>query len=202
MRLRHDNDAMNKLHESKFLATEYPIIVNKNTVIELGMGKGEMLTKLASLNPDVDFIGVEKYPTVAAKAIKSANDYNLINFKIVVEDIINIPAVFSGKVGTIWLTFSDPWPKKRHAKRRLTFKAFLDIYQELLTEEGVIKLKTDNDSFFSWSLEQFTTCGWELTNVTNDFHKHEASKENEMTGYELKWSSKGKAINYLEARRP
>lgn len=201
MRLRHDNDAMNKLHESTFLANEYPIIVDKSTVIELGMGKGEMITRLASKYPDINFIGVEKYPTVAAKAIKSANEYNLSNFKIVVEDIINLPVAFSGQVKTLWLTFSDPWPKKRHAKRRLTHKAFLDIYQELLTNDGVIKLKTDNDNFFNWSLEQFTADGWKLANVTNDFHKHEAAKDNEMTGYELKWSSKGKKINYLEARR-
>ena len=200
MRLRHNPNAIPELQESRYLHSKYPINIDENTTIELGMGKGEMITQLAKNNPKQHFIGVERYATVAHKAMKKAEELKLDNFHIVVEDIKNLPEIFKGKVNTIWLTFSDPWPKARHEKRRLTYKTFLDTYKLILNKNGVLKFKTDNDKLFEWSVEHMEECGWKLSNVTRDFHRHKASKGNVMTGYEIKWSEKGKKINYLEAR--
>lgn len=190
-----------KLIDSGILIQEFPFKLSKNTVIELGMGKGEMITELASLNPDKTFIGIEKFPTVAARAAKRAKELGLKNFFIICEDIVKLPELLQGKVETIWLTFSDPWPKARHEKRRLTFKSFLEIYKNLLTDNGVLKFKTDNDKLFEYSVESMENFGLQLSNVTRDFHNHKSSDGNVCTGYETKWSSLGKNINYLEARK-
>lgn len=199
MRLRNDPNAMQKLEESGYLIQEFPYQINENTIIELGMGKGEMLTGLALLNPNKTFIGIEKYPTVSAKAAKRAAELNLKNFFIISKDIKELPEILTGKVNTIWLTFSDPWPKARHEERRLTYKKFLEIYMSILSDDGVLKFKTDNDKLFEYSVEHMKEFGLRLENVTRDFHKHPACEGNVMTGYEIKWSSQGKTINYLEA---
>lgn len=200
MRLRNNPNALNELKDTKYLVQQFPFTVDKNTIIELGMGKGEMITDLASKNPKKNYVGIEKFATVAAKAAKRASNLELDNFHIICEDIVNLPELINGKVNTIWLTFSDPWPKARHDKRRLTYKTFLDLYKKILTDDGVIRFKTDNDGLFEWSVEHMEEYGMKLTNVTRDFHSHKASKDNSMTGYEQKWSSQGKNINYLEAR--
>ena len=200
MRLKNNPNAMNELIESKVFIQDFPYTVNKNDILEIGMGKGEMITQMALNNQKKKYIGIEKYATVAHKAMKKAEELKLKNFNIIVEDIANIPPLINGKVKTIWLTFSDPWPKARHEKRRLTHRGFINIYKELLTNDGVIMFKTDNDKFFEWSVEHMKEYGLKLSNVTRDFHNHESSKENIMTGYEIKWSSQGKKINYLEAR--
>ncbi len=200
MRIRNNPDAPRKLIESGYQITEFPFKVDMNTIIELGMGKGEMITMLAQANHDKFYIGVEKFATVAEKAARKAKEMKLKNFKIICADIKDLPMFFDGKVKTLWLTFSDPWPKKYQAKRRLTFKSFLELYKQVLDEDGVIRFKTDNDFLFNWSVDHMTENGVELSNVTHDFHAHEASKDNIMTGYEIKWSSLGKKINYLEAR--
>ena len=201
MRLRNDPEANAKLIKSGLLINEFPYQLDENTIIELGMGKGEMITELAKANPDKTYIGIEKFATVAAKAAKRAEELELKNFKIICEDIVKLPELLKGKVKTIWLTFSDPWPKARHEKRRLTYKSFLEIYTSILASDGVIRFKTDNDKLFAYSVESMKEFGLKLSNVTNDFHKHEASADNIKTGYEIKWSSEGKNINYLEARK-
>lgn len=200
MRLRHNPNAAKQLKESGFLIDHFPYSINKNTVIELGMGKGEMITQLAYQNPDKHYLGIEKYPTVAEKAARRAKNLEISNFKIICQDIKDLPELLKGKVDTIWLTFSDPWPKDRHEKRRLTYKYFLNLYKQILTPNGVIKFKTDNDKLFNYSIDHMKENGLKLSNVTNDFHSHKSSKGNVMTGYEKKWSESGKKINYLEAR--
>jgi len=199
MRLRKDPNAMEKLKDTSFLVTSIPIRVDKDTIIEIGMGKGEMITELAKENKDKKYIGIEKYPTVALKAARRAESNDLKNFRIVVEDVKNLKDIIKGQVETIWLTFSDPWPKARHYKRRLTYKYFLELYKDILVPEGKIRFKTDNDILFEWSIDSLKENGWKLKNITRDFHNHKSSKDNVMTGYELKWSSQGKNINYLEA---
>lgn len=201
MRLRNDPKAWDKLKESGYLIEEFPYKLSENTIIELGMGKGEMLTQLAYQNPDKIYIGIEKFATVAAKAARRAKHLELKNFFVICEDIVKLPELLDGKVNTIWLTFSDPWPKVKHERRRLTYKTFLELYMSILEKGGVIRFKTDNDKLFEYSVESMKAFGLHLSNVTRDFHKHEASKDNVMTGYEIKWSSEGKNINYLEARR-
>lgn len=200
MRLRNNPNAIIELQSTEYLIQKFPHKVDTNTIIELGMGKGEMITDLASKNPNTKYLGIEKFATVAHKAYKRAEKLELENFNIICEDIQRLPELLDGKVNTVWLTFSDPWPKARHDKRRLTYKTFLDLYKNILTDDGVIRFKTDNDKFFEWSVEHMEEYGMKLSNVTRDFHSHEASKDNSMTGYEKKWSESGKKINYLEAR--
>ena len=200
MRLRNNPEAESLLLKSEYAITKFPTKINKNTVIELGMGKGEMITQLAFDNPDKQYIGIEKFATVAHKAMKRAENLGIKNFKIILADIKNLPELLDGQVDTIWLTFSDPWPKVRHEKRRLTYKTFLDLYKEILSDNGVLKFKTDNDKLFEYSVEHMKENKVTLSNVTRDFHSEKYSKGNVMTGYEEKWSSQGKNINYLEAR--
>ncbi|MCK5867331.1 MAG: tRNA (guanosine(46)-N7)-methyltransferase TrmB [Mycoplasmataceae bacterium] len=200
MRLRNNPNAMNELNESKYFVDSFPIKIKKNTILEFGMGKGEMITTLASKNSNVDFIGVEKYPTVANIARRKADELELNNFQIIVEDLKEINQILKGRADVIWLTFSDPWPKARHEKRRLTHIDFLNRYKKLLTKDGVLKFKTDNDKLFEWTIEHMNEHRIKLDIVTRDFHVHKSSKGNIMTGYESKWSSLGKKINYLETR--
>ena len=149
MRLRYNPNAENKLKESKYLIQTFPFHLQKNMIVELGMGKGKMLTEIAYKNKNKIYIGIEKYATVAEKALRKAQELKLDNFKIICKDINNINEFLKGKIQTLWLTFSDPWPKKRHEKRRLTYIDFLKKYQKILTKKGVIKFKTDNDNFFN-----------------------------------------------------
>lgn len=200
MRLRNIKNSEEKILASEMIIKNFPVEINHNFILEMGMGKGEMLSEMALQNPDKTFIGIEKYPTVALKSLNKAKQNNLNNFFVINKDINKLPELLKGKTDLIWLTFSDPWPKKRHYKRRLTYKSFLDIYKELLSEDGVIKLKTDNDGFFDFSIQSMVEYGMKIQNLTRDFHKSDLAKNNIMTGYEIKWSSQNKNINYLEAK--
>ena len=200
MRLRNNPNAQVELDASKYTVKEYPFKVNKNVIIELGMGKGEMITELAAQNPDKNYVGIEKFATVAHKAMKRAEKLELENFSIIDKDIKDLPELIEGTVETIWLTFSDPWPKARHEKRRLTYKSFLDHYKNILSEDGVINMKTDNDKLFLYSLESMQEYGMEILAVTRDFHNSKWVEGNVMTGYEKKWSESGKNINFLRAK--
>ena len=198
MRLRNNPNARTELESSDMVIKKFPIKLDKNTILEIGMGKGEMLCELAHNNPNNIYIGIEKYPTVAAKALKKAISLNLKNLFIVCENIEKLAESFDGKVNEIWLTFSDPWPKKRHYKKRLTYRAFLDIYKKILNKNGVLKIKTDNDQFFNWSIEEIKEYGANIIYMTNDLHNSSKNITNIKTGYEIKWSEKGKNINYME----
>lgn len=200
MRLRNNNNANDKVFQSKYLIKDFPFQINDNYVIELGMGKGEMITELAAQNPDKIFIGIEKFNTVIAKAIRRAKEKNLNNFFVINKDIKYIDEFLTGKCSLIWLTFSDPWPKKKHYKRRLTYKFFLEKYKKILLPKGIVKMKTDNDILFESSLESIREFkGANLLYHTNDLYKDiEKLKNNVPTGYEKKWVEKEKNINYLE----
>ncbi len=199
MRIRNNPNAQVELDNSKYTTNQYPVKVNKDVVIELGMGKGEMITKLAFSQPNKFFVGIERYPTIAHKAMKRAQQLELDNFLIIDKDIKDLHELIDGKVQYLWLTFSDPWPKARHEKRRLTHKTFLDLYKNIITKDGVINLKTDNDKFYEYSLKSMKEYGMNILVQTTDFHNSEYSKNNVMTGYEKKWSDKGKNINFLQA---
>ncbi|WP_033161291.1 tRNA (guanosine(46)-N7)-methyltransferase TrmB [[Mycoplasma] collis] len=198
MRLRNNSDALNQLKNSGFLVENFPLLIDENTVIEIGMGKGEMITQLAFNNPNIKYIGVERYPTAASRAIKLAKKYNLTNFKIIVCDVKDLLNLIKGKNKLIWLTFSDPWPKKKHFKRRLTYKSFLEIYKKILNFDGVVKFKTDNDKLFEFTIESLNDFGAKIIKKTNDLHNSEYVENNIMTGYEKKWTLKNKNINFLE----
>ena len=198
MRLRNNPNAQRQLEVSNYLIQTFPYEVFSNTVIELGMGKGKMITELAKNNSTINYLGIEKSPTVALKAVKKAENKNLNNFKIICGDIKNLNNLVKGKVKKIWLTFPDPWPKKRHAKRRLTHINFINLYKNILLKNGKILLKTDNDKLFNWTIKHLKENKIKIKNITNDFHNHHTSQNNIMTSYEKKWSSAGKKINYLE----
>ncbi|WP_338822709.1 tRNA (guanosine(46)-N7)-methyltransferase TrmB [Mycoplasmopsis felifaucium] len=204
MRLRNDNKANEKLELSNLLIKQgnTKVKLNETDVIEIGMGKGEMITKLANINPEIHYYGLEKYATVAAKAAKRAINLELKNFNILLEDATNINELFEGQCNTIWLTFSDPWPKAKHEKRRLTFKTFLEKYQNILTEDGLLKFKSDNDKLYAFTLESLNENGWKIVDFGTDLHKSIYNADNQTTGYEEKWSSLGKNINFIWAKKP
>ena len=193
MRLRNDPKAREYLENSQYLIENFPIILDENIILEIGMGKGEMLCEMAKLNPHKKFIGIEKFPTVAAKAAKKFNENNLKNIFIINKDLDSLFDQFQGTVNEIWLTFSDPWPKKRHYKRRLTYRKYLNLYKNLLSSNGILKIKTDNDLFFNRSLEEIDNFkSAKIIYQTTDLHNSDKNNTNIPTGYEIKWSSKGK----------
>lgn len=200
MRLRNDPTAVNKLANSEFVIKKFPIKLEQTNVLEIGAGKGEMITQLALHNPEIKYFALEKYPTVANKILTKINELKLTNLFIVSEDAAKITELFEGKVDQIWLTFSDPWPKNAHTKRRLTYKSFLSLYEKILSEKGILKFKTDNDKLFDFSLESLDENNWEILCFTRDLHASKYNEGNFQTGYEKKWSSQGKNINYLEAK--
>ncbi|MFV8481063.1 tRNA (guanosine(46)-N7)-methyltransferase TrmB [Mycoplasma sp. SK341A] len=200
MRLRFDKNAESNLNASEYLIKEFPVQLNPGDVLEIGAGKGEMITKLASLNPNTRYIAFEKYPTVANKILKKINEMGLKNLFIVTKDAANLNELFTGSIDTIWLTFSDPWPKNAHEKRRLTYKTFLEQYKALLSPQGCLYFKTDNDKLFDYSLESLALNNWTVVDYTRDLHASTYNATNVPTGYEEKWSAKGKNINFLIAK--
>lgn len=200
MRLRNNPLTKDIVNDSLMTLNKYPILVDESFILEVGMGKGEMLTQLAFLNPNNVYIGIEKYATVIVKALKKAEELNLKNFFVINEDLSKLNEAFLGQVKEIWLTFSDPWIKKRHYKRRLTHKHFLEIYKNLLCKDGILKIKTDNDLFFEWSKESIEEFGAKIVFLTNDLHNSFKNDTNIQTEYEKKWSKIGKNINYMEIK--
>ena len=176
---------------------------NKHPIyIEIGMGKGRFIMEMAKLHPDINFIGIERYSSVLLRAIEKY-DKELKNVRFVCMDARCVEDVFAeNEVARIYLNFSDPWPKARHAKRRLTSTDFLERYEKILRQGGLLEFKTDNTELFNFSLEQIKEAGWILQNFTYDLHHHEEmSRGNVMTEYEEKFSAKGNPINKLIAVR-
>ena len=173
--------------------------------VEIGMGKGRFIREMAKLNPDIYYLGIERYESVIQKAIERKEKdeeagiiSNNINF--VCMDAEKLADVFSpGEVDKIYLNFSDPWPKARHEHRRLTSPRFMKIYDEVLAKDGTIEFKTDNEALFDYSLESIPASNWELIYVTRDLHSEDVP--NVMTEYEEKFSSMGNPIFKLIARR-
>ena len=170
--------------------------------IEVGMGKGQFIIEMARRNPEVNYIGIEKYSSVLVRAVEKFEDFEQDNLRLIRMDAENIEEVFDkDEVDRIYLNFSDPWPKDRHAKRRLTSTRFLERYDNILTPEGRVMFKTDNKDLFDFSLEQVEEAGWILENHTYDLHHSEYNEGNVMTEYEEKFSAKGNPICRLVAYR-
>lgn len=177
---------------------------NSNPIhIEIGMGKGRFLTALAKQNPHINYIGIERYDSVLVRALeKREQEEELNNLFYLCEDAKNISEIFAaGEISRIYLNFSDPWPKDRHAKRRLTSTEFFARYDAILKKEGEVMFKTDNRILFDFSLEQVPLAGWQLKDVTFDLHHSEYAEGNIMTEYEEKFSSLGNPIFRLVAYR-
>ncbi len=169
--------------------------------MEIGCGKGRFITTLASLNPDIHYIASEMIANIIVLAAEKAHDMELENIRFVSGNVQYMAdCIPAGSVDRIYLNFSDPWPKDRHAKRRLTHKNFLDLYEKILAPEGEVHFKTDNRALFDFSVESFIENGWELDEVTNDLH-NSGFEGNIMTEYEEKFSNLGFTINRLVARK-
>ena len=177
---------------------------NDNPIrIEIGMGKGKFITTLAMENPDINYIGIEKYSSVLIRAIERCEEIEVPNLRFIRMEAEYICDVFEkGEVDRIYLNFSDPWPKDRHAKRRLTSRQFFARYDQVLKKDGHLEFKTDNQDLFTFSLEEVPEAGWKLDASTRDLHHDPVLNEgNVMTEYEEKFSSKGNPICKLIASR-
>lgn len=173
---------------------------NDNPVcLEIGMGKGQFILNMALNNPNVNYIGVEKYSSVASVAIKKINEYKPSNLKVLIGDIASIEDLLDKKIDTIYLNFSDPWPKDRHAKRRLTSINYLQIYDQLFKDKPHIIQKTDNDLLFQFSLEEYKKYGYHINNISYDLHSENIP--NIMTEYEEKFSNMGIKIKYVDVSK-
>ena len=168
---------------------------SKPIQIEIGMGKGKFLMELARLHPEIHYIGIEKYSSVLVRAVEKMEQDPLPNIHFIRMDAENIVDVFEkGEVDKIYLNFSDPWPKERHAKRRLTSAQFLARYAQILKEGGIIEFKTDNRPLFDFSVESVQEAGWVTDLCTYDLHHSEYLEGNVMTEYEEKFVAKGNPI--------
>ena len=164
--------------------------------IEIGTGKGRFLMELAALHPEIDYIGIEKYSSVLLRAIQKMEERELPNVRFIRMDAEEITEVFGpGEADRIYLNFSDPWPKDRHAKRRLPSRQFLNRYAQILKPEGTIEFKTDNRALFDFALEELEPAGWRAEEVTFDLHADERLMQgNVMTEYEERFSAAGNPI--------
>ncbi|WJP97218.1 tRNA (guanosine(46)-N7)-methyltransferase TrmB [Macrococcus bovicus] len=167
--------------------------------IEVGSGMGRFITEMAKAHPDINYIGIERDKNVMIRIVEKAVEQNITNLRLLTLDAEHLADYFSaGEVDRVYLNFSDPWPKTRHAKRRLTHENFLKLYQVILKEDGEVHFKTDNQQLFEFSLESMSHYGMKLKNISLDLHTDEPA-DNIRTEYEDKFSSKGFRINRLEA---
>lgn len=217
MRLRNIPGAKDVIADSRYVIHDVQekkgkwseVFGNENPVhIEVGMGKGRFIMDMAALNPDINFVGIEMYDSVLIRALQKMEEkenegtlpQNLFFMRM---DARELPLVFEkGEVAKIYLNFSDPWPKERHAKRRLTSRQFFERYDQILAAQGVVEFKTDNRDLFDFSLEEIPEAGWKLLQHTFDLH-HDSKMNagNVMTEYEEKFSSQGNPIHKLIAGR-
>ena len=186
-----------KGHWHELFGNDHPIH------IEVGMGKGQFIMTLAQQNPDINYIGIEKYSSVLLRAVEKQDELQLPNLRFIRMDAEAICEVFGdGEVDRIYLNFSDPWPKDRHAKRRLTSRQFMARYDIILKPDGQVEFKTDNKDLFDFSLEEIKEADWELPVVTFDLHNDSVLNEgNVMTEYETRFSQMGNPICKLIAVR-
>ena len=211
MRLRHIPGAEQMIEESPFVIQKpeerkgkwHEVFGNHNPIhIEVGMGKGKFIMELARTNPEVNYIGIERYSTVMLKALQKREQLQLSNIYFMCVDAKNMAEIFEpGEVARIYLNFSDPWPKDRHAKRRLTSPQFMEVYDKILSRDGRVEFKTDNRGLFDYSLESVPEAGWKILESTFDLHHSEMAEGNVMTEYETKFAAEGKPICKLTAVR-
>ena len=214
MRLRHVKNAEERLKvdDNKYYIPEPKELKgkwqqkfgNKNPIhLEIGCGKGQFIIQKALANPDINFIAVEKFNSVLLRCLEKILDLKqeINNLYIMVADAEYLCEYFSdGEIDKLYLNFSDPWPKARHAKRRLTSEAFLDQYKKVIKKEGSIEFKTDNRGLFEYSLESLNRNGYLMYNISLDLHKDlEKFPDNITTEFEDKWSKLG-PIYHLEAK--
>ena len=211
MRLRHIKGAEQQIAESPFVIHDpeeqkghwRDVFGNDHPIeIEVGMGKGKFIMDLAAAHPDVNYLGIERYSSVLLRVLQKRAERDLSNIFFLCIDAKEMADYFApGEVSRIYLNFSDPWPKDRHAKRRLTSPVFMEVYDSILKPDGVIEFKTDNRGLFEYSLESIPAAGWDILAHTFDLHRSDMAEGNVMTEYETKFASEGKPICKLVASR-
>lgn len=206
MRLRNVTGSREMIAESEYVVHEPELIKGKwqeefrngNPIrLEIGMGKGRFLMELARRNPQINYIGIEKYSTVLLRAVQKMEQDPLPNIRLIRMDAEYITEIFlTDEIDRIYLNFSDPWPKDRHAARRLPSRQFLARYDKILKKDGMIEFKTDNTELFAFAEEEIeNSSGWKLVQITRDLHAdEEMKKDNVMTEYEERFSSMGNPI--------
>lgn len=206
MRLRNVKGSRETIAASKYVILEeqideykgkwHEVFGNNHPIhIEIGMGKGRFIMDMARLHPEINYIGIEKFSSVLVRALEKQSEQELPNLRFIRMDAELVEKVFQkGEVNYIYLNFSDPWPKDRHAKRRLTSTQFLARYMNVLADGAGITFKTDNRPLFDFSVEQANEANWEIENITYDLHNSEYAEGNVMTEYEQKFSELGNPI--------
>lgn len=208
MRLRNVKGAKEKILSSRY-NIENPfdninnwtkVFNNSNPIyIEIGMGKGKFIIENAINNPKINYIGIEKFDSVIVRGIEKVEELDIPNLKFIRMDATRIDEVFNKEVDRIYLNFSDPWPKDRHTKRRLTSSIFLEKYDKVFRNDKIIEMKTDNINLFNYSVDSLKEYGYNIEYLTNDLHKENV--DNIMTEYEERFSKLNIKINKLIARK-
>lgn len=200
MRLKHIKDADKIINKSNYIIEnpeEYKGKWNKlfnndnNIEIEIGTGKGKFIIEKALQNSNINFIGIEKYDSPLVSAVKKLEELDINNLRLICYDAFTIDNIFDKEISKIYLNFSDPWPKKRHTKRRLTSSRFLEKYDLIFKDTKMIEMKTDNDDLFDYSCESFGEYGYKIVSKDTN-HISDITTE-----YEDKFRSIGKNINYI-----
>ena len=200
MRMRNPKYKDEVIKNCKFLISDEINFEKEAPIhIEIGMGKGNFILNMALNNPNINFIGIEKYSSVASVAIKKIMDYDLPNLKVIISDVANLHELLAKKIDVIYLNFSDPWPKARHEKRRLTSEIFLKLYDNFFRGKCMIIQKTDNEDLFNYSVESIKNYGYNIEEISYDLHS--TNIPNIMTEYEEKFSNQGIKIKYLKATK-
>jgi len=203
MRMRKKKHGAERINNCAELLTQNPAEAFSDghpLRLEIGCGKGQFIVEMARRHPEINFIAIEKVSDVILLAMEKARDAGLTNIRFMIADAKNLTELFpEGFADVIYLNFNDPWPKKGHTKRRLTYVDFLALYRRVLKPGGCVCLKTHNRPYFDFSLEQFTEAGWRLECVTNDLHNSPWEEGNIHTEYEDNFSAKGFTINRCEA---
>ena len=206
MRLRNNKDAKGIITNSEYVINnpkdykgKWNTVFNNNNklYIEIGCGKGDFIIANAINHPENNYVAIEKYDTVLMYAVKKI-EIDIPTLRFIRMDALEINEVFDKEVDLIYLNFSDPWPKERHAKRRLTHERFLKLYDDIFKSSKTIFMKTDNIHLFEFSIESLSDYGYKLKNISLDLINSDI-EENFMTEYEKKFSEKGTRINRLEA---
>ena len=205
MRLKNVKNAKEKVAKSEYIIEkpeEYKgnykkVFKNENDIhLEIGMGKGNFIITMAKKYPDINFIGIEMFDSVIVRAVEKLESEEINNLKLIKFDATNIEDIFQNEISTIYLNFSDPWPKNRHEKRRLTSDRFLNKYEKIFKEKCHIIQKTDNRKLFEFSLMSYVNYGYKIKEISLDLNKDE--KENVQTEYEEKFTNLGYPIYMVE----
>lgn len=210
MRLKHVKGASLRVesssyvvqHPEMYLGNVHSLFENNHPIyLEIGMGKGKFLCTHAKKNPNINYIGIEKYDSVLVRALEKVEEENLPNIKFFCKDASMVDLFFNHEIDVLYLNFSDPWPKERHLKRRLTSSFFLEKYDAIFKGKKKIILKTDNRHFFEFSVKSFTDYGYQIDSICLDLYQEDIPF-NIPTEYEEKFSSKGYTIYQIEVSKP